>query len=84
MWSPSHRSTLTALASSSDLGVATPPHAAAQQTFGNGIRAASIADGGARSRSRPGRCDTDEVHDQVATLVTAYRRESGDIGGHGT
>jgi hypothetical protein len=60
------------------------PHAAAQQTFGNGIRVASIANEGARSRSRGGRCGTDEVRDQVAALVTTYGTESGDIGDYGT
>ena len=83
MWSPSHRSTLTASASSSDLGVATPPHAGAADVW----------------QRHPGRLDRrrwcapkiaagplrhDEVHDQVATLVIGYRGESGDIGGHGT
>jgi hypothetical protein len=44
--------------------------------------ASGITDESTRPRSRGARRGTAEVH-AVATLVTAYSKESGDIGGHG-
>jgi hypothetical protein len=66
------------------LCVATPPHAATQQTLGNGIPGSLDHRRGVRAQDHGEPCGTDEVHDQVATLVTAYGDESADIGDHGT